>query len=103
VTDDGVAACWRADDGTELWKGRIGGTFSSSPVLVGDRIYVTDEAGLTTVFRASPDKFETLAQSQLGNEVFATPVIARDRILYRAATIDGDHRQDWLYCLGEDR
>jgi outer membrane protein assembly factor BamB len=101
VTDDGIAACWRAADGEELWKGRLGGTFSSSPVLVDDRIYVTDESGLTSVFRATPEKFEQLAQSQLGNEVFATPVIARDRILYRAAVVDGAHRQDWLYCLGE--
>ena len=100
VTDDGVAACWRASDGEELWKGRIGGTFSSSPVLIGDRIYVTDELGQTTVFRASTEKFEKLAQNQLADEVFATPVIVGGRIYYRAAVIDGNQRQEWLYCLG---
>ncbi|MFO1093841.1 MAG: PQQ-binding-like beta-propeller repeat protein, partial [Planctomycetaceae bacterium] len=101
VTDDGVAACWRVDDGEELWKSRLGGTFSSSPVLAGDRIYATDESGRTTVFKASPEKFESLAENQLAQEVFATPVIAGGRIYHRAATIDGDQRQEWLYCLGE--
>lgn len=101
VTDDGVAACWRAADGEELWKKRIGGTFSASPVLVGDRIYVTDEAGQTTVFRASIGDFEELAVNQLAGEVFATPVIAGGRIYYRAAVGEGDQRQEWLYCLGE--
>lgn len=101
VTDDGVAACWNAADGEELWKGRIGGTFSSSPVLVGDRIYVTDESGRTTVFRASTEKFEKLAENQLANVVFATPVIVGSRIYYRGAKLEGEQRQEWLYCLGE--
>jgi outer membrane protein assembly factor BamB len=101
VTDDGVAACWRASDGDELWKGRIGGTFSSSPVLVGDRIYATDESGVTSVFKATPDGFEEPVQSRLANEVFATPVIAGSRIYYRAAVVEGDQRQEWLYCLGK--
>lgn len=101
VTDDGVAACWRAADGEELWKSRLGGTFSSSPVLVGDRIYATDESGRTTVFAASSEKFERLGENQLAQEVFATPVIVGGRIFHRAATIDGEQRQEWLYCLGE--
>ena len=35
VTDAGVASCWRSDTGKLVWKGRLGGTFSSSPVMVG--------------------------------------------------------------------
>ena len=52
--DDGFAACWRCDTGKEVWKERLGGTFSASPVLVGDAIYATNEAGKTFVFSASP-------------------------------------------------
>src|SRR6185295_3215414 len=53
VLDAGMAACWDSASGKELWKSRLGGTFSSSPVRVGDRIYATNEAGETFVYQAS--------------------------------------------------
>ncbi len=101
VTDDGVAMCWRAADGNEQWKGRLGGTFSASPVLVGDRIYATNEGGESFVFLASPDGFQLLGQSRLGDEVFATPAICGGRIYQRIAVRDGEQRQEYLYCIGE--
>ena len=101
VTDDGVARCWVAATGEELWKGRLGGTFSSSPVLVGEHIFVVNEAGEGFVFKADPTKFEQVAKNQLGNEVFATPTICGSRIYMRVAEQQGDLRQEMLYCLGE--
>lgn len=101
VTDDGVAMCWLAADGKEQWKGRLGGTFSSSPVLVGDRIYATNEGGENFVFQARPEGFRLLGKSQLGDEVFATPVICGGRIYQRVAVRDGEQRQEYLYCIGE--
>ncbi len=101
VLDAGVAACWACDTGREMWKSRLGGTFSSSPVRVGDRIYATSEAGETFIFRASPEKFSPLATCKLGDEVFATPAICGGRIYMRVAQkIDG-RRQEMLFCLGE--
>jgi hypothetical protein len=96
-----VATCWRAATGEELWKGRLGGTFSSSPILVGARVYATNEAGRTFIFRASPDRFELLAENPLGDEVFATPAICGGRIYQRVAELEDGRRQEYLYCLGE--
>ncbi|MCA9269514.1 MAG: PQQ-binding-like beta-propeller repeat protein, partial [Planctomycetales bacterium] len=101
VADAGVAMCLDAATGEELWKARLGGTFSSSPVLVGERIYVTDEKGATSVFKARPDEFELLGKSQLGDEVIATPTFVDGRIYYRAAVQNDGQRQEFLYCLGE--
>ncbi len=101
VLDAGQATCWAADTGKELWKARLGGTFSASPVRVGDRIYATNEAGETFVFRASPEKFTQLAASKLGDEVFATPAICGNRIYTRVAHKIEGRRQEMLYCLGE--
>ncbi|MEZ6063006.1 MAG: PQQ-binding-like beta-propeller repeat protein [Planctomycetaceae bacterium] len=98
--DAGVAMCLKCDTGEELWKGRLAGTFSSSPVLVGDRIYATNEEGTTFVFRATPDDFEELAQNKLGESVFATPAICGSRIYTRVAHIRDGRRQEVLYCLG---
>jgi len=99
--DAGVASCIRCEDGEEIWKSRLGGTFSSSPVLNGDLIYATNEDGTTFIFRATPDGFEKVGENQLGESVFATPAICGGQILMRVAKFQGDVRQEWLYCIAE--
>lgn len=102
ILDAGVATCWKSDTGEEIWKGRLAGTFSSSPVMVGDRIYVTNEEGTTFVFNATPEKFEKLSTNQLGESVFATPTICGGRIYTRVTHNENGKRQEYLYCLGEN-
>ncbi|QDV51269.1 Outer membrane protein assembly factor BamB precursor [Gimesia fumaroli] len=101
VTDNGVAICWDVKTGKQVWKGRLGGTFSSSPVLVGDRIYVTNEGGETYIFKANPNKFELLAENKLGTEVFATPTFCDSRIFMRVSEEIDSKRQEMLYCIGK--
>jgi outer membrane protein assembly factor BamB len=101
VTDSGVATCWDSASGKEVWQGRLGGAFTASPVLVGDRIYAINESGAAFVFRADPERFELLAESRLGDEVLATPVICGSRIYQRVAHDRDGARQEMLYCLGE--
>jgi outer membrane protein assembly factor BamB len=101
VLDAGVAMCWKSDTGKEVWKGRIDGTFSASPILVGDRLYATNEAGKTYVLKATPEAFELLAENQLGEEVFATPTICGGRIYFRIANQVDGKRQEELVCVGE--
>lgn len=101
VLDAGIAICIRCSDGKEMWKQRLGGTFSSSAVLVGEMVYVTSEDGTTHVFRANPKKFVSVAKSKLGDEVFATPAIVGGRCYNRVAHRDGDKRQEYLYCLAK--
>jgi outer membrane protein assembly factor BamB len=101
VLDDGIAACWNSETGKEMWKSRLGGTFSASPVMVGQLIYATNEAGETFVFRADPAKYELVNQNKLGDEVLATPTIVGGRIYYRGATLRDGIRQEFLYCIGE--
>lgn len=100
MLDSGVAICWKCDTGEEKWKERIGGAFTASPVLVGDNIYSTSEAGKTTIFKASPEGYSLVAENQLAEEVFATPTICGGRIYMRAASTTDGKRQEWLYCLG---
>ena len=38
VTDAGIAICWNSATGEQMWKDRLGGTFSASPTLVGENI-----------------------------------------------------------------
>jgi hypothetical protein len=101
VTDQGIAICWRGSDGQEMWKERLQGPVSSSPILVGDVIYSTNEAGTTYVFKASPQRYEGIAQNQLENEGFATMSVCGNRIYIRAATGSGPQRRETLYCIGK--
>jgi len=102
VTDAGVAMCWKSDTGKEIWKPhRLGGEFTASPVLVGDRIFTTNERGMTYVFKADPEKFELIAENQLGEEVFASPAICGGRIYIRVASHKDGRREEVLYCLGQ--
>ncbi len=101
VLDAGIAVCWNSATGEERWKERLGGTFSASPVLVGDTILATSESGQSHLFRATPDRFEALGQNQLGDEVFASPAACGGRLYFRVADHDGDLRQERLICLGE--
>lgn len=100
VLDAGVAMCWKAATGEEVWKGRIEGTFSASPVLIGDHIFATSEAGKTYIFTASPAGFELLGENQLGSDVFATPTFVGNRIYMRVANQHDGKREESLYAIG---
>ena len=103
MLDAGVAVCWKSDTGEERWKKRLGGEFTASPVLVGDKIYATSESGETFIFRADPSKFEQIAANQLGDEAMASPTICGSRIyLHVGEEVDGK-RQEMLYCLAKPK
>jgi outer membrane protein assembly factor BamB len=102
VMDAGTAVCWKCDTGKELWKGRLAGGFTASPVLVGEHIFATNEAGRTFIFKAIPSGFELVGENQLGEEALASPVICGSRIYMRVARQDKGQRQEMLYCLGKN-
>lgn len=101
VLDTGIATCRNCETGKETWKCRLAGTFSSSPVLVGDRMYVTNEDGTTFVLEVSTEGYKKLATNKLGDNVFSTPTICGSRIYTRVAHENDGKRQEFLYCLGQ--
>lgn len=99
VTDKGIGFCWSLNDGQEQWKARIGGNFSASPVIVGDKILTTDERGTTVVFEANPQEYVEISKNKLGDSAFASPTVVGDRIYLRTMFLGG--KQEMLYCLGK--
>lgn len=81
--DDGLLNCVRASTGKELWRTRLGGDVTSSPVLADGKLYVTTESGKTSVFR-SADKMEEISASEIGDRCYATPTITGGRIYIRS-------------------
>ena len=105
--DDGRTWCYDAATGDVKWQARLPKpTFRASPVAVGTgddvRILQTSSAGVTTVYRATGDRFEKLAENTLGEECYASPAVVGDRLLIRAVTGRGANRRERLYCVAAD-
>lgn len=96
--DTGVMYCWDAKTGREMWKQRLQGPVSASPLLAGNRIYATNERGMTFVFEANPQQFRLVERNQLGVESFASPAVA-DNVMFLRVTEQG--RQEVLYAISD--
>lgn len=94
VNDRGIVFCLDAKTGKTVYgpERLKPGTYSGSPVLADGRIYITNEDGLTSVFRAGP-KFELLAENPLDDYVLSSPAISDGQIFIRTA--------QYLYCFGK--
>lgn len=99
-TDNGVLFCWRGSDGKEMWKQRLSGPVSASPVLANGLIIMADEAGTFYVVRPNPEKFDPVAKNQVGNDSFASPAVCGGQLFLRVAQRGDSGRQEFLYCFG---
>lgn len=102
VSDDGIATCWNAADGTERWKLRLGGSFSASPIVCNGQIYVSDLSGQTYVFNASPSSYQQNAVNRLGDDCYASPAVQNSRLYLRVGVDSGGSRQEQLVCLSAE-
>ena len=82
VSDDGIASCYDAETGKRQWIERIGGNFSASPLLAGNRLYLFSEDGVGTVLGVSGTPSE-IAVNDLGERTLASPAAIDDDLLIR--------------------
>ncbi len=92
IANNGVLTCVNAANGEEVWKDRLEGTFTSSPITANGLIYFSNEEGDTTVIRAA-DSFEMISKNHLAEGTRASPSAADGRLFLRTFT--------HLYALGK--
>ncbi|MBN1508131.1 MAG: PQQ-binding-like beta-propeller repeat protein [Sedimentisphaerales bacterium] len=92
VTESGVAKCMRGATGEVLWRERLRGPFSASPVWADGKIYFLSEKGITTVVEDGP-QFKVLATNELGEKCCASPAVSQGNLFLRA--------EKTLYCIGK--
>jgi outer membrane protein assembly factor BamB len=82
ITDKGFLACLDVETGKVLNRIRIGGNFSSSPLLAGGNLYLSDRKGLMTVVQCD-EQLKTIAKNQFDGSIMASPVLDGDDLLVR--------------------
>lgn len=90
----GTLSCFKAENGEMLYEHELDDMFQSSPVIVGEWIYMMSEKGKTYRVKTTPE-FERAEEVPVLDEwILASPAITEGRIFVR-----GDR---FLYCLGSE-
>lgn len=91
----GLTTCYDAASGKEVWKERLQGKFSSSPIAADGKVYFQNEAGVTYVIEPGPT-MKLVSRNNLGapvNEEFrASLTPSAGQIFSRSDRT--------LYCIG---
>ena len=85
VSDGGVASCFDTTSGDELWRERMGGKYSASPLFTDGRIYFCNHDGETTVLQPGSE-YQEIAKNQLDGQLMASPVVVGSDLLLRSDT-----------------
>jgi outer membrane protein assembly factor BamB len=82
ISEKGILMCLDAKTGTVVNRQRVGGNFSSSPILAGGNLYLSSREGKMTVVKCSSE-LETVATNKFDGSLMASPVLVGDDLLIR--------------------
>ncbi|HUG70881.1 MAG TPA: PQQ-binding-like beta-propeller repeat protein [Pirellulaceae bacterium] len=79
----GLFHCLDAKTGKVHWTYDMLAAAWGSPLIVDGHVYIGDEDGDVCIFKLSAEPHEPLAEINMGNSVYSTPIVAND-VLYIA-------------------
>jgi len=85
VDDKGVATCVDLESGQEVWKARISGNYSASPISAGGHVYFFSEEGRVTVIETA-DEYLPLAVNEFDSGFMASAAVVGKTLLLRTMT-----------------
>ena len=97
VRDGGETAGLDPATGKTVWEGAFPkhrAKFYASPLCAGDLLYAPREDGRVFTARIAGDRFEVLAENDMGESVIGSPVPAGGRLLLRG--------EKHLFCLAPE-
>ncbi len=83
VDDNGVFTCLQASDATVVYRKRVPGNYSASPLLAAGHIYLSNQEGVVTVLKQSRE-FQEVAKIQLDGRLMASPAVIGNDLLFRS-------------------
>ncbi|MCY2984409.1 MAG: PQQ-binding-like beta-propeller repeat protein [Planctomycetota bacterium] len=81
-SDSGIVTCVELSTGTSLWNNRIGGDYSGSPVVLGDKLINVSHDGVVNVL-ATTREFKKLGAIETGKTVRSTIAADAKNVLLR--------------------
>lgn len=92
ITRDDIMYCLQASSGDVVWRRRMPGKYSASPVLADGRIYILErEKGITHVLQPG-DRYNEIATNTLGERCLASMAVSQGQFFVRT--------EQNLYCIG---
>ena len=93
VNGKGIMTCFDCSKkGKARWSERLTGNYFSSLIAADGKVYACADDGKVAVIAAG-DRFEFLAENDLGEPILSSPAIADGCLLIRTKTT--------LYCIGK--
>lgn len=92
ITEGGIVNCIQGATGAVLWRERLPGKYSASPVCADGKVYFLSESGKATVIEEGP-QYKLVAQNDLGETCCASPAISQGNLFLRTDKA--------LYCIGK--
>jgi outer membrane protein assembly factor BamB len=92
ATEMGIASAVDAGTGKLLWRTRLGGVFSASPVAAAGKVYLINEEGEAFVLEAGRT-LRILHRNRIGERLLASPAISGGRLFLRT--------DEHLICVGK--
>jgi outer membrane protein assembly factor BamB len=85
VNESGIVSCLEARSGKLVWRKRLGGQFSASPVAAGGHLYFCSQEGLTHVLVPGRAP-KVVAVNRLDDGFMASPAVAGRSLFLRTRT-----------------
>ncbi len=96
LASHGTLTCYdKQKGGDPLWEEEFDTRFSSSPSLVGDRVYLFDDKGKTWVVQPTRERCKRIATASLGEKCVTSPAFQSGRLYIRGKV--------HLFCIGAKR
>ena len=81
-SDKGIATCLDRHTGEARWTDRLGGSFSSSPILADGKIYIGNREGEMFVIQPG-DELDILSKNEFGEAIMASPAAIENSLYVR--------------------
>ncbi|MEM7782877.1 MAG: PQQ-binding-like beta-propeller repeat protein, partial [Planctomycetota bacterium] len=82
VTDKGIMMVLDAKTGKQIKRDRLGGNFSSSPILAAGNIYIGSREGKMTIVKCDPS-LDVIATHKFSGSIMAMPLPYRNDLIVR--------------------
>jgi len=92
ISDNGFASCVDFSSGKIIWQKRLRGSFLSSPIISGNKVYFSNNAGVTTVLECSSE-YKSVAENNLQEGIYATLAPVNGQLFIRTKST--------LWCISE--